>query len=192
MMLSRHILSSCVLITLGFLVSVCAGQPDSSSPGNCQLACGLAKIGASDMRVRFLAKTPIVVSCQGIADGQNYIGTVPIRFVIERLKGPTLPAETVPGDAADSKPKPFEDVGIPTPGISFEPIIESGYLGPDNPDDDQFKYKGIVTGQTEWCTDSCGVGAIDLVPLCKSVTNPITLLVHSGPVSGETIITVTP
>lgn len=187
-------LSLASVMILSFLINSCAAAPDlSDSQGVCSLQCSNAKIGSSNMRVRFLSEN-MQISCSGIADNEAYIGTVPIRFAFERplIK---LPAEDIPaaGGASEDKPEKFNDKGgLPASGISFEPIVVSGYLGPTNTSDPRFKYKGIVTGLDEWCTDSCGIGTIDIVPLCKSINNIVTLMIRSGSVSNSIQVTVTP
>lgn len=192
-------------VTLGFMLNVCGADPDiDEAPGVCPLSCFNAKIGSKEMQIRFLSEE-ISISCQGIADGQPYIGTVPISFAVESPER-KLPASSVvsgPGGATEEEPKPFEAdtvKGTPAPKVSFEAVVIGGYLGSsdladtsfDNPDDERYKYRGILTSMDEWCTDSCGVGRVEIVPQCKSQVNTITLLVSSGPVSKEIKITVNP
>ncbi|MBI2603408.1 MAG: hypothetical protein HYW48_10170 [Deltaproteobacteria bacterium] len=190
---------------LSFLLNVCGADPDiNEAPGVCPLSCFNAKIGSKEMQVRFLSEE-ISISCQGIADGQPYVGSVPISFVVESPER-GLPAGKIvsgPSGATEDDPKPFDAQtvkGTPAPKISFEAVVIGGYLGSsdlndvnfDNPDDDRYKYRGILTSMDEWCTDACGVGRVEIVPQCKSQVNTITLLVSSGPVSKEIKITVNP
>jgi hypothetical protein len=74
------------------------------------------------------------------------------------------------------------ELGKVEPNILFEPVIVSGLMSDiNNPDDPSPKYKGILTAQSEWLTDSCGVGEIQIVPGCiPGEINEVNLLIHSG------------
>jgi hypothetical protein len=63
---------------------------------------------------------------------------------------------------------------VPKAGIGFEPFVygqvavEKSVQG-YNPTDKSvtpFKYAGVVTPPTEWCTDTCGVATVEVWPLC--------------------------
>lgn len=172
----------------------CAATPDSSeSRGTCALQCSGSRIAGAEMRIRFLTEN-LQVSCAGIADNQEYIGSVPIRFVVENPQV-DLPADNVPavGTNNEEEATPFNPTqGQPVSGIGFEALVASGFLGQQNPDDPRFKYKGILTPKDEWCTDTCGVGTIDILPLCKQVNNVVTILIKSGSVLGTVQVTVSP
>ncbi len=179
-----------ITFMLSLLLQVCGAEPDPSSVGNCTLSCASAKIAAHDARIRFFGTNALSVACQGAGSGVNYPGSIPIQFVIEQAQPAKLPAATLPGETAPTPLVP--DVGIPAPSVSFEASILSGIMGPSNPDDDSAKYKGIVTSQSEWCTDSCGVGIIEVVPLCFGTSNVVTLQIHSGSAVGVSTISVGP
>ncbi|MBP6217418.1 MAG: hypothetical protein KA436_02400 [Oligoflexales bacterium] len=183
------------IIFSSFFIKNCGASPDLvEAPGLCKLSCSDPKIAGSDMSIRF-DSTEITVNCFGIASGQEY-GPIPVRFVVESEQK-TLPAESVPGDvtggtatggatAAEGVPKK-----VPIGAVSFEAVVISGQMGAENPSDDRSKYKGIATPMEEWCTDSCGVGNIDLVPLCLGEdANPVSLLIRSGSLSKELKVTV--
>ena len=52
------------------------------------------------------------------------------------------------------------------------------------------QYKGIRTAQEEWCTDSCGVGMVELRPWCTTKTQEVKVLLRSGSVAKEVTVTV--
>lgn len=179
------------LCGIASLLTVCSANPDPNSIGNCTLSCSDAKIAANNMRIRFLAGNSLAIGCQGADGGQNYPGgSVPIQFVIEQTAPAPLPAGTLPGETAPTPLVP--DVGVPAPGISFDASIVAGLMGPDNPDDPSAKYKGIVTSQSEWCTDSCGVGIVEIVPNCYAQVNTVNLQISSGAAAAVSTITVNP
>ncbi len=197
MRISTTISKTILVSGIGLLLSVCAPTPDPSAPGNCTLSCGnKTKIAAADMRIRFLdlPGDAMSLSCQGVADGEDYPGSIAVQFVIESTKAADLPASQIPAaDGSEKTPDPLvKDVGMPAAGISFEPIVVSGWTGPYNPDSTRLRYRGIVTSQDQWCTDSCGVGSVELIPTCKSSSNVISLNIHSGAATSNATITVSP
>jgi hypothetical protein len=184
---SKLLYRSLFLSVFSLFICVCAATPDPSSPGSCKLTCANSKLPANNARIRLLGGNAITLACQGIAAGQNYPESVPIYFIIEQTSA-VLPTTPIPGEKA---PDPLvADVGTPVAGVSFEPAVLAGIGGPANPDDTASKYKGIITSQDEWCTDACGVGVFEFVPLCTGAVNTITLQVHSGGASTTTTLTV--
>lgn len=181
-----------ILCLSGVVLGVCSAIPDASSPGNCKLQCSGAKIPANNARIRFF-NSAVTVACHNSAASAPvaYPVSIPIQFIVEKENPPTLPSTAITGDGTAPTPL-VTDVGQPLVGVAFEPTILSGFMGPDNPDDTSTKYKGILTPQDEWCTDSCGIGYLEVVPLCYSDGNTITLGVHSGGSSSSMTITVTP
>lgn len=202
-----RVLLQLILIVLSLLTRGCAGDPDPDAPGVCKLSCAGAKLGSTEMEiVSMTGDSPINISCSGIQDGDDYIGTVPLRFMIQKKRS-KLPAETLPGDSSASTSasssassgaaggavtSTAELTKLPLSGVSFEALVVSGYLSEATNPDDEFKYQGIVTPTDEWCTDSCGTGAVDIMPMCKQGLNPITILVHSGPIYKTFTVNVTP
>jgi len=185
------VLLRCLFLTgIGLLVSVCAATPDPNSPGNCTLSCGGAKIAGNNARIRFLGGTSWTGGC--IGDFGQALQPIPIQFVIEQPAIPPLPASDIPaGTGNEPKPTPFSsDVGTPISGIAFESFFVGGARADVNPGDTAEKYKGISTHQDEWCTDSCGIGTIEVVPTCiPTKTNIINLQIHSGSTTANYSIT---
>lgn len=178
------------LITLlALMLGECSANIDSDTPGNCSLSCADAKLAPSNARVRFLGPTDGYKSaCHGIASGSDYPTTIPIQFVIEGPAAPSLPASKIEATSTDVA----TSTGMPLAGVSFEPLIVGGLMAA-NPDDPNAppKYRGVFTSQEQWCTDSCGVGMIEIVPLCfTDNSNIVTLEVHSGNAAGNTTVTI--
>lgn len=175
---------------LAILLGDCSASPDGNSIGNCQLSCTDGKIAPSNAKIRFLGGD-IKTACEGIASGTDYPSSIPVQFVIEQANPPpSLPASTIPGstNTTDTSTAP-----IPLAGVYFEPLILAGLMA-SNPDDPNgpAKYKGIFTPQDQWCTDSCGVGLVEIVPLCFGTTNTVSLQIHSGAAAAVSTITVSP
>jgi hypothetical protein len=201
-----HVVRFALILTSAALFRSCGADPDlSDAPGVCKLDCGGAKIGSDDMNIVPFTNN-ITVNCNG-AGAANYDGTVQVRFAINRPK-PTLPASTIGSSSTDSSASsgtgggaPGGTVGstggamgstVPVSGVSFEALVVSGVMGPSNVDDSRAKYKGIATPMDEWCTDSCGVGAIDVIPKCSSSSTTLTLLIKAGPVASPVTLTIAP
>lgn len=178
------------LCLFSFLMSVCSAPRDASAPGACSLSCGNAKIGSNDMRIRFLT-APIEAACLGVTPGDPYPQPIPIHFIVEKDE-PTLPSgsSTTGSNNSTTSSDSIATSVSPVSGVSFEPTVVGGLTGPENPDDPSGRYNGIITSQDEWCTDSCGLGLIEVVPLCFTDENLVTLQVHSGAAVANTTITV--
>lgn len=194
-MWTKSILNFVVLFACGITLQTCAADPDlNESNGVCKLTCTGAKIASSNMNIRMQIDGSVAVSCHGLVN-KSYYGTIPIRFIIEK-PATALPAAGVPaGKGTNEEAVPTintDTLGVPVGGISFEAVVVSGLMGAENPEDDRYKYKGINTPITEWCTDSCGVGAIDITPLCTTSGNAVSILVRSGPISKMVNVTVSP
>ena len=187
----------------------CGRAPSSANePGICPLSCGSGQIATSEMSIQFMHEENIQISCQDLATNTNYINPIPIRFTVQRavMPDPTSAAGTKEGAApagggGGAAPPaggaaPSSTIATsPAVGISFEASILTGFMldrpNPGDPDA-QNKYKGIATSLSEWCTDACGVGAIDVVPLCKQKENVVKVLIRSGTIAKTLTITVKP
>lgn len=192
-----------VLVIMGFMKASCAADPDlANAPGTCTLNCVGAKLGSNDMRIRFLTNN-LTVNCFERSNANpevDYFTEIPIRFVIEKRRrilpaemdpnGTVLGGEIVAGDENDQGAD--AEKWVPISGISFQPIVASGIGGTSiNEVLDLPRFQGIRTPDTEWCTDSCGVGALNLLPRCKANgTNILNLGVSSGALYNTTTINV--
>jgi hypothetical protein len=166
-----------------FVFLSCGADYDSNyAPGVCNLDCSSSKISDyQSTEIKMLGAQNITVNCS-VNDGKTpYPGVVSLRFSLESERKTELlgqPLKTTP-----------------QPNISFEAVIVSGVMDSRTfPQEvnvkDKAQYKGIKTSQEEWCTDSCGVGYIELVPLCTTSTQEVNVLIHSGAVAKEVSITV--
>ncbi len=155
------------------------------SPGICKLDCSGAMPAAAGSTIHFLgfgAAEKLTLACQK-KPGTNYYARVPIQFMIEKPATP-LPAEQIPGDAEHL---PTSDVGdtrdttTALAGISFDISVLGGSMAtiPNSSSADD-RYKGIVTDKKTWCTNSCGIGFVEIIPFCEADVNDISLLVQSG------------
>ncbi len=190
----------------------CGADPDyNESPGACPIDCSTAKIAGSGMKITPFQKK-IEISCHALIE-QNYVGSVPIKFKVEK-NSRILPAETIPGAQAGGAEEPMKPIAdasdaaaaaggggggaaqsrtISVGGISFEPMVVAGHPPVlPNPDDKRFKYNGIITTSDMWCTDACGVGSIDFVPMCKTAPNKTVLSLHSGQMATTVEVMVNP
>ena len=163
------------LLFLSSLLVSCAADPDSSLggyPGVCSLNCAGAKIASNDMRVRFLVKDIKFTCGPPLTAGSLFPVSVPIRFIVEKPRG-SSPAESLIRNS--NKPSTGDeapDVWTPVGGISFYPL---GY-GEGKPYSAKEqaaargRWSGIITPSSNWCTDTCGVGSVEIVPACANYT----------------------
>ena len=184
-----------LIASLSLLKIGCAGDPDfAEAPGVCALNCSDTKLPANDMRIRFLFPSgvteagPFNLSCFDTANA-DYVNDVPIRFVIEKPRY-TLPAEqTTDVVLGGNVPPPPNDAiqWVPVSGVAFQPLLLAGIMEPINAANQQLdRYKGIVTPETEWCTDACGVGSLDIKPRCMSAApNLVSVGIISGSLYGQ-------
>ncbi len=190
--MSRYI----ALLLFSFFLLQCSAAVDS--PGVCKLDCASAIPAATGTTIRFMGfsdNEKLSVGCEKTA-GSNYYAAIPIHFSIEKPAN-KLPAESIPGDK-DNLPTTdvmsTRDTTTALAGVSFDISVLAGAMAnkknPSNPAD---QYKGIITSQDKWCTDSCGVGFVEIVPHCEADVNDIWLLVRSGAASAAKFnITVNP
>lgn len=181
--------------TIGLLLSVCSASPDADAPGNCKLSCDGAKIAGNNVRIRILSSSEnaIASGCHGLTGGADYPTAIPVHFVVEQTN-PSLPAGQNPPAGGETTPTPLvTNVGVPVSGVSFEPTIAGGLMSSTQTPDAPAKHMGIITSQDEWCTDSCGVGLVEVIPKCFGDNpNVVTLQIHSGQAAGVATITVSP
>jgi len=158
------------------------------------------------MRIRFLTggngtgPGTIGLKCFETA-GADYPLKIPLRFIIEKPRV-ILPAESAVGGETlgGSVVTPNEAAGwVPVSNIGFEPLLVAGLAeavpsadgDPLDPSQTLDQYKGVLTRLEQWCTDSCGVGSIDVQPSCKSAdTNTVVYSIVSGGLEEDVTITV--
>lgn len=158
----------------------CSQEPTNA--GLCALSCDGAIIGPVEAQIETVF-SPGAVTCSADLAGQPVPEPVLAQFSF---------LETVNDDGAGKSNV------IPLPSVSFEPVIS----GPRSPLEEHnpnveinngvftpVRYKGIVTPSSNWCTDSCGVAAVEVVPLCPPAggESTISISIHSGAKFSEPI-----
>jgi hypothetical protein len=180
------------------MLSGCSAEDDGASPGLCALKCSDAKIAGNDARFRLVSSTG-AIDCSGVQvpAGQNaveYLGPVTVQFVAESVRKLTYTNPLDP--TAASQQNQAEDtagkIWTPLAGIAFEPLILRGLMAgaktsPENATIEAdgkvspFKYAGVVTPKSEWCSDSCGVASVEIWPICvQNSLNEVSVVIHSG------------
>ena len=163
-----HPLKSWIVVL--FLISGCSRAPEADNPGQCTLSCSGAVIANSNYRSKPLF-TPPAISCVGIAAGQSAV-LDPVLLMFKVESDDTSPP--APGSKSDSS---SNNGPMARRAISIQPVV-AGALDPTASEkagnvtkqaDGTYtptKYIGIATPKEEWCTDSCGVFSVEVVPVC--------------------------
>ncbi len=173
----------------------CASEPDlENTPGTCKISCSKPKLASSSMRVRILGEK-VDYNCS--AKEATALTPVPIRFVIEKPRV-NLPADISSGDptlggTAAQKVENSNDQWVPVSNVSFQPLVYAGILDSTTEDTGAFDPSdGVLNDVDTWCTDSCGVGSIDIRPMCiPDTTNQIVLGILSGNIDETLQINIT-
>ena len=180
------------------IMSSCSADQDANSPGLCALKCSGAKIAGNDARFRVVSGTGSI-ECTGvqIPSGKvavEALGPITVQFIAESVRKLTY-SNPLDREAANRQSTVDDSAGklwTPLAGIAFEPIIFAGLMAGEKTATENatvgadgtvspFKYAGIVTPSTEWCTDSCGVASVEIWPLCvQDIDNEISVGIHSG------------
>ena len=171
-----------IVSSLHFYLGGCGANPDTEvSLGSCKLNCSGARPATTEMAIRLFSQE-IAIDCSGLTSDSDYNRSIPIKFAIEKNPPGDLPAENLPGATDGESDNLTTGIKSGVAGIGFSVNLVGGMLSATraNPDDSDPKYNGILTGKTEWCTDSCGVGSIEVMPLCRKTDNEIILLLQSG------------
>lgn len=143
----------------------CGQKP--ANPGICKLNCSGAVVASNDLVFSLRATTTnVALSCT--APG-NFQRPIEAKFQIVQNTG------------SQEAPRP-----TPVPAASIAPIVY-GDLAPvadPNPED---IYQGILTPKSDWCTDTCGVVTLQLLPLCPATgqVTTTTIAMTSGPLSSD-------
>jgi hypothetical protein len=189
-----------LLISLAGTFLGCSADDNGGSPGLCSLKCSDAKITGNDARIRLVSEPPLI-DCTTVAipAGKNaaeYFGPVTIQFVAEvvrklRYKNPLDPDAAEAEEKVDDIKPTDGKLWTPLAGVAIEPTILGGLMAGDRTSRENatveadgkvspFKYAGVVTPQSEWCSDSCGVVTLEIWPICTRATNLVTMNIHSG------------
>lgn len=143
----------------------CGQKP--AQPGVCRLDCGNAVVASNDLVFSLRATTTnVALSCT--APG-NFPRPIEAKFqVVQNTGTPEAPRPT------------------PVPAASIAPIVY-GDLAPVNDPNPEDVYQGILTPKANWCSDTCGVVTLELLPLCPATgrTTTTTIAMTSGPLTSD-------
>ena len=160
--IARIIISMCVL-----LLNSCSNK--SESPGLCSLNCDNAIIAPIEGRLIPLVSS-YNYSCGAGQGGQPVSDPVLIKYlaVYQEASGQGQEAAATTNDLISAS-------RMPLASLSFEPVIfgQRSSAPEHNPNVEingdiitPAKYKGVLTPRDNWCTDTCGVASVEVVPLC--------------------------
>lgn len=167
----------------------CAAEPESGANGTCSLSCSQPRVGSSTYKVRQLSQPTSAQACLAQFTDKQLApanGPVQVRYQIFEVEpkmfptdpasdgnqGPLPPSGRDDDDEHGDRPYVEEE---PRAGIGFEPVL-SGLLDVGKTNDEfksgadtvsSFKFAGVVTSSSEWCSDSCGVITYEFWPDCK-------------------------
>ncbi len=198
--------ASPVAAVLVSLLAACSADPETPNSGSCKLSCSQPRVGSSDFIIEpLLPNLALTIPCDADFAGKNSTilpsnGPVQVRFQVYEKVGSfgTLPTTAAAGgDAAGGAAggavalqAPLVE-RIPRGGIGFEPWLYGGVAVDKTAEefkiDDKtvtpFKFAGVVTPSSEWCSDSCGVMTYEVWPTCKQgddITVQASVAVHGA------------
>lgn len=166
-----------VMLIAMILMGGCSFKPED--PGLCRLSCSNAIIASSspEYQIKLATAEPKIYCSQADA---ALSGPVMMQFVVSEVQ----------------KEGEFES-RRPVPAISFEPIIQgavaTNVYNDENVSLDEdgnltpYRYLGISTPKSNWCSDTCGVMTIEVVPVCPGIgiTSEVSVQMHSGALYSE-------
>ncbi len=158
-----------ILLFLLTITPFSCGRGPGEYSGLCSADCSTALIATNDMEIKSLIDETIQLDCNNKKVGDDHVN-VPFRFKILR---PYL--DINPDDSTKETIKSQ----VPAPHISFSYTLINGEIK-----------NGLVNDFQTTCTDSCGVGLLEVTPICKAKDNQLKLLLQSGPISKIIQITI--
>ncbi len=206
----QKVLISGLMLMLSFFVTTCAAEKDAARPGMCALKCSNSVIGGGqttfpdpNVRIRLVTKLEgMGCAVDKPTDEYDFGGPVTLHFLAERKvtaeRGEGLAESDVAAGGIYSPAQGWVSI----PNMAIEPIVLGGILSiketaqefkVTNPDTNEeevepYEYVGVVTPKDQWCSDSCGVIALQIWPKCVGgITNNIALAVHSGSLYSEVV-----
>lgn len=187
----------------------CSAEPDEVQPGSCQLSCSQPRVAAGEFEIVPLVpegEEAISVVCEAPFVTNNAAilpveGPVQVKYQVYELlpsfgKRPIDPREDpvesgggAGGAEGEAAPPQALMERVPRSGISFEPMTWGGLAvdktNPEHQNGDgtvsSYKYRGVVTPRSEWCSDSCGVMTYEFWPVCVAgKENAISASISAG------------
>jgi len=183
----RLALRSAIVFLMALAAATCSKAPEDGLPGSCSIDCSKAVIGSSTYKIVRLSADQEIECTGGFASGiaaRALSGPVTVHFKVE--------------EEVNLGPGRTEKRSVPY--ISVDPVIEGmRYPQGTHPDNatvttvsegvytvDPYRYAGVVTRKSEWCSDSCGVVTLEVYPVCvKGATNNVSVSVRSGAAMSE-------
>lgn len=145
-----------LLIVLAIPIAGCSAEP-AEGPGQCKLSCSNAIIGTSDYKIEPFTED-LTLRCLEV--GKKETRTLTGQFRITKKRA------TATG---------VEEVSVPN--ISIRPVLNGLY----NPEENGSGIPGIVTSESNFCSDACGLVTIDFSVACPDQGDgEVTLSVNSG------------
>lgn len=203
-------MARCLLLIchLAGLITACGGESEINAPGTCALRCSNSVPAAPNYVITSVFQ-PADITCVAANPAQPVTSELntPIRFLFQASGPRPFGRSNLPSgadaDAGAPMPRPESPTSQTAPysgigGLGFTPVV-SGVLSAARTDPsvatvvtdnegvttvNPFEYAGIVTPRNEWCSDTCGVIAIDVWPVCVAqANNVISVGVRSGQVN---------
>jgi hypothetical protein len=163
-------LASLIAAAVMATLTACAAAPQDD--GSCKISCSKPAIGSSTYRVQKMIPVSETYTCTGDT-GAVVAPNRPIMVAFRIVQATAgLSSTNDPFPAAD------EATEQPVPGVAFEPVVKGAMntlaTNPEhlttNANGEQVaspaKFEGVVTPQSEWCSDSCGVMRYEIAPVC--------------------------
>lgn len=195
-----NLLIRLMLLNWVFHLAACSNNPEN--PGLCALNCDNAMIGPFQGSLSAVTKN-VAYTCSLSRAGQAVGDPLMLKYLALSSEQASVDDTTDEAAAGEVAGELQDDITVPIPSISFEPIV-NGALSSEpehNPNVEingdvltPAKYKGILTGKDEWCTDTCGVASLEVVPLCPPAGESSELKINlmSGALASEEItVTIT-
>lgn len=154
-----------VIFIILLLVMSCAKKP--SQPGMCNLDCNQAIIVGNDNAFTIRASTTnLTLQCN--APG-NFNRPIEAKFLVSQNTGTA------------EAPRP-----TPVPFASVNPVVYGALAPVEDPNPEPI-YQGILTPKSNWCSDSCGVVTMQLLPVCPPTgqLTQVTVALDSGPLQSD-------
>lgn len=199
---------------LGLAVSLvsCRGEVDKSEPGSCPLQCNNPTIAGAGYRIRPIGKLQSI-SCIGNFTGSVPLpGPDVFKFVVEapRRVGAYNPggANQPPAAAGLNEAElplantSLQDTYLPVNNISIQPFVIGPVYEYATNDENAtvkrdeatktatevtpYKFAGVVTPKSQWCSDGCGVITMEVHFECLAGASAGTgVAIQSGSIMSE-------
>jgi hypothetical protein len=193
-------------------LSSCRGEVDKNEPGSCPLQCSDPVIAGANYRIRPMG-TLQSITCIGDFNGSVPLeGPQIFKFVVEAPRrvgaynagqGGAAPAAEpagLNGPEFGIANTSLQETYLPVNNVSVQPIVLGPVYGYGTNDENAtverdeaskqatkvtpYKFAGVVTPKSQWCSDSCGVITMEVHFQCLSgASADAAVAIQSGSVS---------